>query len=166
MGVDMSDFKLSFLGQRRRFGARAEQSPVDEMAEQIRSLDEAAQQTGRRIGHSARKLRARNRWHPEDDGDLLAELAETLVSRADGMRAECAALSALLERARRVIAADANGADGERPASEGVRLIATQMAIAGSTRAEIHGRLRDQFGIEDADPVLNEIFGVTQASAS
>jgi hypothetical protein len=43
--------------------------------------------------------------------------------------------------------------------SEGVRLIATQMAIAGSSRGEIERRLRIQFGVNDADRALDEIFG-------
>jgi hypothetical protein len=43
--------------------------------------------------------------------------------------------------------------------SEGVRLIATQMAIAGSSRAEIERRLRSQFGVRDADLALDDIFG-------
>ena len=43
--------------------------------------------------------------------------------------------------------------------SEGVRLIATQMAIAGSSRSEIERRLRTEFGINDAARALDEIFG-------
>jgi hypothetical protein len=43
--------------------------------------------------------------------------------------------------------------------SEGVRLIATQMAIAGSSRAEIEHRLRIQFGVDDAEQALDDIFG-------
>lgn len=43
--------------------------------------------------------------------------------------------------------------------SEGVRLIATQMAIAGSSRSEIEHRLRIQFGVVDAEQALNDIFG-------
>jgi hypothetical protein len=43
--------------------------------------------------------------------------------------------------------------------SEGVRLIATQMAIAGSSRAEIERRLRIQFGVVDAEKALDDIFG-------
>jgi hypothetical protein len=52
-------------------------------------------------------------------------------------------------------------ADREAPhaASEGVRLIATQMAIAGSNRTEIERRLRSQFGVSDADLALDDIFG-------
>lgn len=43
--------------------------------------------------------------------------------------------------------------------SEGVRLIATQMAIAGSSRSEIEHRLRIQFGVVDAEQALDDIFG-------
>jgi len=47
--------------------------------------------------------------------------------------------------------------------SEGVRLIATQMAIAGSSRSEIERRLRIQFGVHDADQALDEIFGTRRS---
>ena len=42
---------------------------------------------------------------------------------------------------------------------EGVRLAATQMAVAGSSRSEIERVLRIQFGVRDADTALDEIFG-------
>jgi hypothetical protein len=41
--------------------------------------------------------------------------------------------------------------------SEGARLLATQMAVAGSTRDEIAWRLREEFGIHDATAILDEI---------
>jgi hypothetical protein len=48
----------------------------------------------------------------------------------------------------------------ERPApkgsTEGLRLLATQMAVAGSTHDEIETRLRDEFGVEDASALLGE----------
>ena len=50
----------------------------------------------------------------------------------------------------------------ERPkakVSEGARILATQMAVAGSDRAEIEHRLRNEFGIEDAAPILDGILG-------
>ncbi len=43
--------------------------------------------------------------------------------------------------------------------SEGARLLATQMAVAGSSREEITNRLRDDFGIEDAGTMLDSILG-------
>jgi hypothetical protein len=45
---------------------------------------------------------------------------------------------------------------------EGVRLAATQMAVAGSSRWEIERCLRIQFGVRDADTALDEIFGTRQ----
>jgi hypothetical protein len=45
------------------------------------------------------------------------------------------------------------------PPSEGIRLLATQMAVAGSTQAEIEERLRIEFGVVDADAILYEVFG-------
>jgi hypothetical protein len=43
--------------------------------------------------------------------------------------------------------------------STGARLIATQMAVAGSSRPEIESRLRSEFGIDDAGPMLDAILG-------
>ena len=43
--------------------------------------------------------------------------------------------------------------------STGARLIATQMAVAGSSRPEIESRLRTEFGIDDAGPMLDSILG-------
>jgi hypothetical protein len=48
---------------------------------------------------------------------------------------------------------------GRSPVPEGVRLIATQMAVAGASRVEIERRLQRQFGIADAGSALDEIFG-------
>jgi vacuolar-type H+-ATPase subunit H len=41
--------------------------------------------------------------------------------------------------------------------SEGARLLATQMAVAGSTRDEIAWRLREEFAIHDSSAILDEI---------
>jgi hypothetical protein len=46
-----------------------------------------------------------------------------------------------------------------RPDSAGARLLATQMAISGSSREEIARRLRNGFEIEDADAILDAILG-------
>lgn len=50
-------------------------------------------------------------------------------------------------------------AAGGTSASDGARLLAAQMAVAGSSRHEIEARLRDEFGIEDAGPILDGILG-------
>lgn len=43
--------------------------------------------------------------------------------------------------------------------SAGARLLATQMAVAGSTRGDIHDRLANDFGIKDPKPLLDSILG-------
>lgn len=43
--------------------------------------------------------------------------------------------------------------------SEGVRLLATQMAVAGSTHDEIEGMLRRQFGVQGAEGILDQVLG-------
>lgn len=54
-------------------------------------------------------------------------------------------------------AADSRG--GDQVPSDGARLLAAQMAVAGSSRDEIESRLRDEFGIQDAGPILDGILG-------
>jgi hypothetical protein len=43
-----------------------------------------------------------------------------------------------------------------RPVSDGARLVATQMAVAGGSRERIGSRLREEFGIEDPSAILDE----------
>jgi hypothetical protein len=57
--------------------------------------------------------------------------------------------------------ADEQGGAAPSP-SDGARLLAAQMAVAGSSREEIESRLRDEFGIEDAAPILDGILGPSQ----
>jgi cell division septum initiation protein DivIVA len=46
-----------------------------------------------------------------------------------------------------------------RPDAAGARLLATQLAVSGSSREEIAERLRNGFEIEDADAILDAILG-------
>jgi hypothetical protein len=50
----------------------------------------------------------------------------------------------------------------QEPKSSGAaaaRLLATQMAVSGSSRAEIEARLRNGFDVEDTDEILDAILG-------
>jgi cell division septum initiation protein DivIVA len=47
----------------------------------------------------------------------------------------------------------------ENRPSDGARLLTTQMAVAGSSRAEIERRLQSEFGIRDTGPMLDAILG-------
>lgn len=49
--------------------------------------------------------------------------------------------------------------ESRRSDAAGARLLATQMAVSGSSREEIAERLRNGFEIEDADAILDAILG-------
>jgi len=49
--------------------------------------------------------------------------------------------------------------EGRRDDAAGARLLATQMAVSGSSREEIELRLRNRFEIENADAILDAILG-------
>jgi vacuolar-type H+-ATPase subunit H len=57
-------------------------------------------------------------------------------------------------------AAGVPGAPGEKTSTPaGARLLATQMAVSGSSRAEIEARLRNGFAIKDTGAILDAILG-------
>jgi hypothetical protein len=56
-------------------------------------------------------------------------------------------------------AADSEPAPGSRSGAAGARLLATQMAVSGSSRAEIEQRLKSGFEIEDTSEILDAILG-------
>lgn len=55
--------------------------------------------------------------------------------------------------------ADPDDESGERY-SAGARLLATQMAVAGSSVEDVRGRLVNEFGIADPQPLLDLVFGL------
>jgi hypothetical protein len=73
-----------------------------------------------------------------------------------------------LQPVARTDGADADGDEGEgeeelltphRVGSGGARLLATQMAVSGASRAEIETRLRSGFEIDDTNEILDAILG-------
>ncbi|MBS1844700.1 MAG: hypothetical protein JST53_09815 [Actinobacteria bacterium] len=52
-----------------------------------------------------------------------------------------------------------NGTPEEKPTPAGARLLATQMAVSGSSRLEIEERLRNGFAIKDTGAILDAILG-------
>ncbi len=51
------------------------------------------------------------------------------------------------------------GGEAGQGTPAGARLLATQMAVSGSSREEIEARLRDGFEIEDTASILDAILG-------
>jgi cell division septum initiation protein DivIVA len=119
----------------------------------------------------------------------LTTLTDSLVAQAESVKAEAERLVAKLEEAKRRLAAgeeleedagdpvdqergshlsavapveDAGAASDGRPergTPAGARLLATQMAVSGSSREEIEARLRSGFEIEDTASILDAILG-------
>lgn len=56
-------------------------------------------------------------------------------------------------------AAEAAADDEPVHVSEGVRLLATQMSVAGASTADIAKRLHNDFGVQDADRLIAHLFG-------
>lgn len=113
---------------------------------------------------------------------LGAELVGSVSGRIAALHDEAAALVALFERSAALLAAQdtpvapeiadghANGFEEqateavevdtrETPVSEGVRLLATQMAVAGSSRSEIEDRLRRELNVRDPETLVDEVLG-------
>ncbi|HXR61248.1 MAG TPA: hypothetical protein VN732_07985 [Solirubrobacterales bacterium] len=55
--------------------------------------------------------------------------------------------------------ATASPTEERRPDAAGARLLATQLAVSGSSREEIEDRLRNRFDIEDTKAILDAILG-------
>ncbi len=113
----------------------------------------------------------------------LAELTDSLLAEAEAVRAQSERLVSALERAKLQLGGDGPAPIPEtsrpnhlsavdpieppptlRPAEElgsaaGARLLATQMAVSGSSREEIEARLRNGFEIEDTASILDAILG-------
>ncbi|HMI81323.1 MAG TPA: hypothetical protein VK480_06000 [Solirubrobacterales bacterium] len=115
----------------------------------------------------------------------LSDLIDSLLSQAISLRREAERLQATLEEARdridlgegpereprrepesaapRLRAVDGGGstaeAEARRADAAGARLLATQLAVSGSSREEIAARLRSGFEIEDPEAILDAILG-------
>jgi hypothetical protein len=205
----------SRAARRARSEPAQPQEPLDQIAQQIRALDEAATSAAENVAAAARRLRSEG---SSSRAELTASVADALVDRTTEIRNDCERLASLVTRSATLIAQQegrestasvpppkrsiapapvpaepepespsdfsplpetpagelsptllSDDRDETSPSpvpdtasggtSEGVRLIATQMAIAGSSRAEIEHRLRIQFGVVDAGQALDDIFG-------
>jgi hypothetical protein len=46
-----------------------------------------------------------------------------------------------------------------QPSANGARMVAIQMAAAGSTRVQVESHIRETVGVPDPSPILDEVFG-------
>lgn len=153
---------------------RAAVAVIDDAEQQAqRHLDEAQAEADRLV---------------DDRLASLTTLTDSLVAQAESIEAEAQQLVAQLEEAKRrlaggeelaaeveedaaparashlsaVASAEEDGTGEKVPGRgtpAGARLLATQMAVSGSSREEIEARLRSGFDIEDTAPILDAILG-------
>jgi cell division septum initiation protein DivIVA len=142
-----------YLAQARAEADRLAANRVDEVAELVDSLMGQAlslRQEAERLQATLEEARTRF-----DGGEGRGERDQPLAYEEAEEPAEARA-----PRLRAVIGEEERPpATGVRSDSGGARLLATQMAISGSSREEIAHRLRNGFEIEDADAILDAILG-------
>ena len=54
----------------------------------------------------------------------------------------------------------------EIPMPSAARLVAIEMAVGGSSRAEVDQHLRERLGVADPEPLLDDVFGVASTAGS
>jgi vacuolar-type H+-ATPase subunit H len=152
-------------------------------AERLGTIVEAAERAAESVIDDAETQARRYLAEAEAKADRIAterlagqsELIDALLTQAEELREQAERMVAALERARVELggeaienpaqdpprprlAAVAEPEDG-RGSLAGARLLATQMAVSGSSREEIELRLQDGFKIEDPTPILDAILG-------
>lgn len=86
----------------------------------------------------------------------LAEAADELLEQTAEIRRQWDRLGDALRAAG--LEADAPGAGPAAWAGGSARLVAVDMAQEGSTREDVEAFLRDELGVDDVDPILDEVF--------
>ena len=127
-------------------------------AERIATIIEAAEQAAAGVIDDAEELARRRIEEAKSEANRIA--AERLRAIADELDSPASAAERPERRLRPV---EELGSEPDpslhRPDSTGARLLATQMAVSGSSREEIETRLRSGFEIEDASEILDAILG-------
>jgi vacuolar-type H+-ATPase subunit H len=150
-------------------------------AERLAAIVEAAERAAVAVIDDAEKQADRHLEEAREEADRLvaerlaslSELTDSLVAQAEAIRDQAERLTAALEetkperpaRSSHLTAVEEEPIElkphqpGRGGASAGARLLATQMAVSGSSREEIEARLRNGFEIEDTASILDAILG-------
>lgn len=161
---------------------------AEEASAQVREIIEAAERTAAAIVEDARaearrqldEARAEANRAAARRAEESARLTDELIGRTEAVWRQSDELLRLLGETKQHFDETSQGTPppGQPPSYlrevtgqshradapggrhvEGARLLAAQMAVAGSSRAEIAATLRDKFAIEDPGPMLDAILG-------
>jgi len=126
-------------------------------AERLAAIVEAAERAAAQVIDDAEEQARRKLEEANADGNRIA--AERLRAIAD----ELDPPPAQARPASHLRPVEPAGWEEERPrqrsSAAGARILATQMAVSGSSREEIEQRLRSGFDIEDTSEILDAILG-------
>lgn len=126
-------------------------------AERLAAIVEAAEQAASKVIDDAEAQAHRTLAEADDRADrLVAERLRALADELDPPSAE-----APREPHLRPVESEPQpqAPAGPRSSSAGARLLATQMAVSGSSREEIAARLDKSFADEDTEEILDAILG-------
>ena len=125
-------------------------------AERLAAIVEAAEQAAAKVIDDAEEQARRQLSEANARADrIVAERLRALADELDPPQASRPGEPHL----RPVAETGAEPAPGPRSGAAGARLLATQMAVSGSSREEIAARLRSGFEIEDTSEILDAILG-------
>jgi vacuolar-type H+-ATPase subunit H len=128
-------------------------------AERLAAIVEAAEQAASKVIDDAEEQARRQLQEAGARADRI--VAERLRALADELDPEARSAAPRRESHLRPVETEAEPgpASGRRSTAAGARLLATQMAVSGSSRAEIEQRLRSGFEIDDTSEILDAILG-------
>lgn len=125
-------------------------------AERLAAIVEAAEQAAAKVIDDAEEQARRQLSEANARADRI--VAERLRALADELDPSPAS-QPREPHLRPVTEPGVAPAPGPRSGAAGARLLATQMAVSGSSREEIAARLRSSFEIEDTSEILDAILG-------
>jgi hypothetical protein len=126
-------------------------------AERLAAIVEAAEQAASKVIDDAEEQARRQLQEAGARADRI--VAERLRALADELDPLGQVPPRRESHLRPVEPEQPAAAPGPRSTAAGARLLATQMAVSGSSRAEIEQRLRSGFEIEDTSEILDAILG-------
>jgi cell division septum initiation protein DivIVA len=133
----------------------------DKVTERLAAIVDAAERTALSVIDDAEKeaklyLEEARARADRMVAERLREEADRIESQGSGGSGEAPRLRAVESPAPEAAGAQPLATNG---GSAAARLLATQMAVSGSSRGEIETRLRDGFEIEDTSEILDAILG-------
>jgi cell division septum initiation protein DivIVA len=128
-------------------------------AERLAAIVEAAEQAASKVIDDAEEQARRQLQEAGARADRI--VAERLRALADELDPQTQSAAPRREPHLRPVESEIEpgSAPSRRSTAAGARLLATQMAVSGSSRAEIEERLRSGFEIDDTSEILDAILG-------